>query len=49
LVAAWIGWVTILWNIAWLVVLTLFARRDIYFPVLHHVMPLVIGIALLLK
>ncbi len=49
LVAAWIGWVTVLWNIAWLVVLSRFARRDMYFPVLHHFMPLVIGIALLLK
>lgn len=47
LLAAWIGWATILWNIAWLVVLSLIARRDMYFPVLHHLMPLVIGIALL--
>jgi hypothetical protein len=49
LLAAWIGWLTILWNIAWLVALLLLARRDIYFPVLHHFMPLVIGIALLWK
>ena len=47
LLAAWIGWLTIGWNIAWLVVLLLFARRDIYFPVLHHLMPLMMGIALL--
>ena len=49
LLPAWIGWVTILWNMAWLVVLPVTRPRDIYFPVLHHVMPLVIGIALLLK
>lgn len=49
LLAAWIGWLAILWNIAWLVVLPVTSPRDIYFPVLHHVMPLVIGIALLLK
>jgi hypothetical protein len=49
LLPAWIGWVTILWNIAWLAVLPVTSPRDIYFPVLHHVMPLVIGIALLLK
>jgi hypothetical protein len=49
LVVAWIGWFTILWNIAWLIVLSIFSRRDMYFPVLHYVMPLVIGIALLLK
>jgi hypothetical protein len=45
--AAWIGWVTILWNLAWLVALPLATPRDIYFPVLHHVAPLLIGIALL--
>ncbi len=45
--AIWIAWATILWNLAWLAVLSLIARRDMYFPVLHHFMPLVIGIALL--
>jgi hypothetical protein len=45
--AAWIGWTSILWNTAWLAVLLLFARRDIYFPALHHVAPLLMGIALL--
>lgn len=48
LLAAWIGWATILWNIAWLIVLSIFSRRDMYYPILHYVMPLVIGIALLL-
>ena len=47
--AAWIGWATILWNLVWLIVLPVITPRDIYFPVLHHVMPLVIGIALLSK
>jgi hypothetical protein len=47
LVAAWIGWATIVWNIAWLIALPALSPRDIYFPILHHVMPLVIGIALL--
>jgi hypothetical protein len=47
LLAAWIGWATIVWNLAWLVVLPLITPRDIHFPVLHHFMPLVIGIALL--
>jgi hypothetical protein len=45
--AAWIGWATILWNLAWLIALPVFTPRDIYFPVLHHVAPLLIGIALL--
>ncbi len=49
LLTAWIGWATILWNIAWLVVLPVITPRDIYFPVLHHVAPLLIGIALLLQ
>ncbi len=48
LLAGWVGVATIIWNLAWLVVLPLLTPRDIYFPVLHHVMPLVIGIALLL-
>lgn len=47
LLAAWIGWATILWNVAWLIVLALISRRDMYFPILHYVMPLVMGIALL--
>ncbi len=45
--AAWIGWVTILWNLAWLVVLPVITPRDIYFPVLHHFAPLLIGSTLL--
>jgi hypothetical protein len=49
LLAASIGWATILWNIAWLIVLSLFSRRDMYYPILHYVMPLVMGIALLLS
>ena len=49
LLPAWIGWTTVVWNLAWLAVLALFARRDMYYPILHYVMPLVIGIALLVK
>lgn len=47
LVASWAGWVTILWNLGWLFVMLIVRPRDIYFPVLHHVAPLLIGIALL--
>ncbi len=49
LLAEWIGWATILWNIAWLIALPLITPRDIYFPALHHFMPLLIGIASLLR
>lgn len=47
LVAEWAGWATVLWNIAWLFYMLIIRPRDIYFPVLHHVAPLIIGIALL--
>jgi hypothetical protein len=47
LVAAWVGWFAIIWNVVWLVILPIFSPRDIYYPVLHHVAPLIIGIALL--
>jgi hypothetical protein len=49
MVATWIASITILWNMAWLIVLPLVSPSDIYFPVLHHLMPLIIGIALLRK
>jgi hypothetical protein len=47
LLAPWIGWATVVWNLAWLLALPLLTPRDIYFPVLHHTMPLLIGVALL--
>lgn len=47
LVAGWAGWATLIWNIAWLLIMLIIRPRDIYFPVLHHVAPLIIGIALL--
>lgn len=46
-IAAWVGWITILWNLMWFIGLLIFNPRNIYFPVLHHVAPLIIGIALL--
>lgn len=49
LVAGWVGWATILWNLAWLIVLPIVRPREIYFPVLHHVAPLIIGIMLLVQ
>jgi hypothetical protein len=44
---AWIGWAAIVWNVGWLVVLPIITPGDIYFPVLHHPIPLLVGIALL--
>lgn len=47
LLPAWMGWTAIIWNIAWLVALPVLTPGDIYFPVLHHLFPLLVGIALL--
>ena len=47
LVAGWAAWASIIWNLGWLLIMFIVRPRDIYFPVLHHVAPLVIGIALL--
>lgn len=47
LVASWAGWATIIWNLGWLLIMLIVRPADIYFPVLHHVAPLIIGIALL--
>jgi hypothetical protein len=47
LVAGWVGWATIIWNLGWLLVMFIVRPRDIYYPVLHHVAPLIIGIAFL--
>ena len=43
----WVGWVTVIWNLAWLVILPFARPQDMYYPWLHYVAPLVIGIALL--
>ncbi len=43
---AWVGWATVIWNLAWLVILPI-RRRDMYYPWLHYVAPLLIGIVLL--
>lgn len=48
-VALWIGWATILWNLAWLLALLIVGWVVGYIPLVHHFMPLVIGIALLWK
>ncbi|HET9591263.1 MAG TPA: hypothetical protein VFO91_20920 [Anaerolineales bacterium] len=49
LLPAWIGWTSIIWNLGWLIILPITTPNDMYFPVLHHVMPLLIGITLLLR
>ena len=49
LLPAWIAWATIFWNLGWLVILPIARPHDMYYPWLHYVAPLLIGIALLLK
>jgi len=49
LVAPWIGWASISWNLLGLILIPIVSPHDIYFPVLHSIAPLLIGIALLLK
>lgn len=47
LLPAWVGWTTIIWNLGWLVVLPIARPKDMYYPWLHYVAPLLIGIGLL--
>jgi hypothetical protein len=49
LIPRWIGWATAIWNLAWLAILVLARPWDIYFPILHLVMPGIIGAALILR
>ena len=44
---AWVGWTVIAWNIGWLVVLPIVSPGDIYYPILHFVPLLPIGITAL--
>ena len=46
---AWVGWAAILWSLGWLIVLPIARPQNMYYPWLHYVAPLLIGIALLLK
>lgn len=47
MLAPWVGWTTILVNILGLASLLVFSRQDLYFPILHHFAPILIGIGLL--
>jgi hypothetical protein len=49
LVYKWAGWATVIWNLGCLLVMLIVRPADIYYPWLHHVAPLILGIALLSK
>jgi hypothetical protein len=43
---AWIGWTMIAWNIGWLLVLPIVSPADMYYPLLHFIPLLLIGVPL---
>jgi hypothetical protein len=45
----WVGWITVAWGLAWLVILPIARPENMYYPWLHYVAPLMIGITLLLR
>jgi hypothetical protein len=45
-VPAWIAWTMIAWNIGWLLVLPIVSPADIYYPILHFLPLLLVGIPL---
>jgi hypothetical protein len=47
LLPGWVGWTTIIWNLAWLVILPIARPKDMYYPWLFYVAPELIGIMLL--
>jgi hypothetical protein len=44
--SAWIGWVTIIWNVGFLLIFIIVRPREVYYPVIHFFAPLVIGLGL---
>jgi hypothetical protein len=49
LLPGYIGWTTIIWNLAWLVILPIARPQNMYYPWLHHIAPLLIGLGLLVR
>ena len=49
LLPGWVGWVAVIWNLATLVFLIIARPQDMYYPWLHYIAPLLMGIALLRK
>jgi hypothetical protein len=49
LLPGWVGWTAILWCLGWMIALPIARPKDMYYPWLYYVVPLLIGITLLLK
>jgi len=47
LLPRWAGWLLIIWNLGWLMVVVVFSARDPYYPGLFYPCPLVLGLLLL--
>lgn len=47
LVTPWVAWTTAAWNIVWPLVLSVVSPDDYYYPAVHIVMPLLIGLHML--
>jgi len=47
LLPGWVGWLSVIWSLAWLVILPIARPKDMYYPWLHYIAPLLIGIMLL--
>lgn len=43
----WIGWVVAVWNVGWLVTFVAVSPQDRYYPILHFLPLLVVGIGLI--
>jgi hypothetical protein len=46
LAAAWVGWVTIIWNVGFLLIFIIVRPHEVYYPAIHFFAPLVIGLGL---
>lgn len=47
IVPAWVGWTVVAWNIGWFLVVLIFSPGDLYYPLLHFIPLLPIGITAL--
>jgi hypothetical protein len=45
----WVGWISVAWGLAWMIILPVARSQNMYYPWLHYVVPLIIGISLLVR
>jgi hypothetical protein len=44
--ATWVGWITVIWNVSFLIIFIVVRPRDVYYPAIHFLAPLIIGLGL---